>query len=77
VKPSLPPTVAPRYLSVAAAVIYLGIPKSTLAKSRLSGDGPRYSKRGRHVLYDIRDLDAWIAAGMRQSTSESAKPDLI
>ena len=53
------------------AARYLGLSVSTLAKMRLRGDGPPYSKAGpRIVIYDRADLDEWLAANRRQSTSD-------
>ena len=53
------------------AARYLGLSFSTLAKMRLRGDGPMYSKAGpRVVIYDVSDLQAWLNAGRRRSTSE-------
>lgn len=55
-----------------AAAEYLGLSASTLAKMRLRGDGPNYSKAGpRVVVYDIADLESWLAARKRCSTSDS------
>jgi hypothetical protein len=54
----------------ADAARYLNIPKSTLDKSRLRGDGPRYVKFRRVVLYRLSDLDDWLARKTRRSTSE-------
>ena len=48
----------------------LGLSTSTLAKMRLSGGGPAYSKLGRRVVYRPEDLETWIAANRFQSTSE-------
>lgn len=48
----------------------LGLSESTLAKMRLSGDGPPYSKLGRRVVYRPEDIDAWIASNRFSSTSE-------
>ncbi len=48
----------------------LGLSISTLAKMRLYGTGPAYSKLGRRVVYRLEDLEAWIAANRFQSTSE-------
>ena len=54
------------------AASYLGFSASTLAKMRLRGDGPPYSKAGpRIVVYDVHDLDNWLAARRRLSTSEA------
>jgi hypothetical protein len=59
-----------------AAGVYLGgskpISKQTLAIHRLRGTGPRFVKVGRLVRYRRSDLDAWIAARVRGSTSEAA-----
>ncbi len=53
------------------AARYLGLSVSTLAKMRLRGDGPTYSKAGpRAVIYDIVDLENWVSERRRRSTSE-------
>jgi len=53
------------------AAAYVGLSPSTLAKMRLRGDGPMYSKAGpRVVIYDKADLDAWLESQKRRSTSE-------
>ncbi len=55
-----------------AAAEYLGLSASTLAKMRLRGDGPIYSKAGpRVVVYDLRDLESWLTARKRTSTSDT------
>ena len=61
---------AKRYISSAEAAEYLNVSQSMLAKRRLSGDGPRYSKLGKRVVYEIADLDVWIADRKHRSTSE-------
>ncbi len=48
----------------------LGLSISTLAKMRLYGTGPTYSKLGRRVVYRPEDLESWITANRFQSTSE-------
>lgn len=49
----------------------LSLSPSTLAKMRLSGDGPNYCKMGgRRVGYRPADLEAWLAARVHRSTSE-------
>ncbi len=61
-----------RYLRAPAAAEYLGLSPSTLAKMRLRGDGPVYSKVGpRVVVYDVADLEAYLAARRRHSTSDT------
>lgn len=59
----------PRYLRTTDAAVYCGLARATLEKLRLTGEGPAYSKIGRAVLYDVTDLDAWIAACKQTSTS--------
>lgn len=69
---------APSKLRAPAAAAYVGLSPSTLAKMRLRGDGPPYSKAGRRaVVYDVSDLEAWLASRRRTSTSDHGvdKPD--
>ena len=61
-----------RKFNVREAAAYLGLSASTLNKTRLTGTGPRYLKLGRRVLYDLRDLEAWVAERKRNHTSEPA-----
>lgn len=49
-----------------------GIAPKTLANQRCRGDGPPFIKLGRLVRYDPSQTDAWLAARVRQSTSEAA-----
>ena len=60
----------PRYLDTGQAGEYLGISPSTLNRMRVTGEGPRYSKAGRRVIYDIEDLDAWVEKRKRHFTGE-------
>lgn len=54
------------------AAAYLGLATSTLAKMRLRGDGPQFIKAGpRVVVYDLHDLDEWLDARRRSSTSDA------
>ncbi len=62
---------APRYLDTRQAAGYLGIGASTLNRMRVSGEGPRYSKLGRRVVYDPADLDSWVEERKRRFTGES------
>ena len=57
------------------AAEYLGVAESTLAKWRMRGDPPAYRKLGRVVVYDKDDLDAWLDACRRTSTSDVGHPD--
>ncbi|MGO9235043.1 MAG: helix-turn-helix transcriptional regulator [Methylocella sp.] len=57
-------------LAAPQAAARLGLSTSTLAKMRLSGTGPQYSKLGRRVVYQVDDLGAWVTSNRCQSTSE-------
>lgn len=60
-----------RKLRTGEAAAYLGLSPSTLAKMRVRGDGPPYSKAGpRIVVYDRGALEAWLASRRRTSTSD-------
>jgi predicted DNA-binding transcriptional regulator AlpA len=61
---------AHRRLRTPAAADYLGYAESTLEKKRLTGDGPPFIRLGRVIVYDTRDLDAWLARRRARSTSE-------
>ena len=52
------------------AAAYVRSSESTLAKKRLKGNGPTYTKFGRLVLYAKRDLDDFLASRRRLSTSD-------
>jgi predicted DNA-binding transcriptional regulator AlpA len=60
-----------RCLATAEAAAYCGSSKSTLEKLRVYGGGPAFIKMGSRVVYDVADLDAWLAARRRLSTSDS------
>ena len=48
----------------------LRLSERTLERMRLTGLGPAYVKAGRRVLYRQADLETWVAAQLRVSTSE-------
>lgn len=60
-----------RWLRTKEAAAYVGLSKSTLEKLRVTGDGPEYAALGRVIVYQIQDLDEWISAHKRRSTSDS------
>ena len=60
---------APRYLDTSQAARYLGISPKTLMRMRVTGDGPRYAKAGRRVIYDRLDLD-----GGSRNASAASRP---
>lgn len=50
----------------------LGLAESTLAKWRISGEGPRFIKMQRRIAYDPRDVAEWLDARRVASTSQVA-----
>lgn len=67
----------PRFVRTIEAARLLGLSPRTLEKHRCDGTGPIYHKLGGRVVYTIADLQAWIEAAARQSTSEAAAPRLL
>lgn len=57
-------------VNVRDAAAYVGLSKSYLDKARITGGGPKYIKLGQRVVYDTRDLDAWLDENRRRSTSD-------
>jgi hypothetical protein len=57
-------------LDTAAAAERLGVSESFLAKVRMRGTGPRYSKFGRAVRYTPANLDRYQLERSRFSTAE-------
>lgn len=52
----------------------LGVTENCLAKWRCLGGGPRFVKIGRRVRYRRADIDAFIGARVRASTSDTGEP---
>ena len=52
------------------AARYCVLSPSYLEKARVAGTGPAFLKLGRRVVYDVRDLDAWLESRRRTSTSD-------
>jgi predicted DNA-binding transcriptional regulator AlpA len=61
----------PITLIAGEAAKLLGLAPSTLAKLRLTGDGPVYCKLGRRVLYRREDLEAWLETRIARHTSDA------
>jgi predicted DNA-binding transcriptional regulator AlpA len=59
-----------RVLTTHQAAAYCGQSPRTLEAFRLTGRGPRFLKLGRSVRYSVEDLEAWLAASRRRSTSD-------
>jgi excisionase family DNA binding protein len=68
--PEAPPA-DPGAVSTPEAAAYLGLSPATLETLRTRGGGPPFVKLGRRVVYRREDLDAWLNAARRRSTSES------
>jgi predicted DNA-binding transcriptional regulator AlpA len=58
--------------SVEEAADKIGMSVSTLNKWRVAGFGPKFVKLGKRVLYRDEDLEAFITAGIRSSTSQES-----
>ena len=66
----------PRYFGPEEAARYLGLSPRTLQRMRVTGEGPRYVKVRRRVIYDRLDLDDWAAKRKRRFTGEEIEePD--
>lgn len=55
------------------AAEHLGVSVRTLQKWRLQGNGPRFVKLGHAVRYDSEDLEIYIDASRRRSTSDTGR----
>lgn len=66
-------------LNVQEAAAYVGMSKSWMNKARMNeGDGPAFLKVGkRRVVYDIADLDDWLAGNRRKSTLDREAPKVM
>ena len=62
-------------LTTTQAARYVGLSPRTLERYRVTGEGPRYLKVGRRVLYTQADLDEWLARKVRRSTSDPGPKD--
>ena len=57
-------------LTTEEAARYLRLSPRTLERYRVTGEGPRFLKIGRRVLYRQSDLDEWLKNKSRRSTSD-------
>ena len=69
----LPMNAPSNLVPVEAASQHVGLSVSTLNKRRVFGGGPVFLKLGRRVVYDLADLDAWLATKRRRSTSDAGQ----
>jgi hypothetical protein len=59
------------------AATYTGLTEQRLAHLRYSGGGCPFVRIGRSVSYLKSDLDAWLRANRRASTSDPGSPQPI
>lgn len=65
---------SPTLLRPEDASLFLRVKQSTLAKWRVTGDGPTFVKVGARVFYEQEDLFDWIVRNKRTNTSDSGRP---
>ncbi len=51
----------------------IDVSERTLERWRVEGSGPVFCRAGRKVLYRLEDIDDWLAASRRKSTSEQVE----
>ena len=59
-------------LDPVATASYLGVARQTLARWRCEGGGPAFLKLGTRIRYERADLDRWLDAHRRRSTSDQS-----
>jgi len=59
-----------RLLNEKDAAPRLGVSVRTLQAWRIRGNGPKFVKLNRKVLYRPEDLDGFVEAGLRTSTTD-------
>jgi hypothetical protein len=57
------------------AADFLRLSTNTLAKKRVEGTGPAFIKIFGRVMYERSELEAFVAKGRRQSTSDQTVQD--
>lgn len=60
-------------LTESDAAKYLTLKPNTLARWRWAGKGPRFIKIGGAIRYDAAELEGFLVAGYRTSTSDSRR----
>ena len=58
------------FLSTTNLAEYLHVSPRTIERWRVEGNGPRFVKAGHRVLYKSEEVNAWLEAASRRSTSE-------
>jgi predicted DNA-binding transcriptional regulator AlpA len=60
-----------RWLTQKALCAFLDVSERTLERMRADGNGPRFSKAGKRVLYRSSDVESWLAERSFASTAEA------
>jgi excisionase family DNA binding protein len=60
------------YMTPKEAADYVRSSPSTLAKRRITGQLPNFSRIGKAIRYRRADLDAWMNGNVRKSTSDTS-----
>ncbi len=58
------------YFDVRECARSLGVSCSTLARWRVSGEGPTYYKVGRRILYSVIEVETWVHRHAYSSTAQ-------
>jgi predicted DNA-binding transcriptional regulator AlpA len=59
------------YLTQSEAAQFTRLSPRTLERMRLTGNGPRYTKAGRRVIYARRAIEEWLENRTYKSTSDA------
>ena len=65
----------PMYLSTPQTAAILGLSARTLDRYRINGAGPPFYKFGQRVRYARTDVDDWVRASRRFSTSDDGEDE--
>ncbi len=66
----MPETQSSEYLTTMEAANMTGLSPTWFERSRWDGSGPPFVKVGRAVRYPRDDLNAWLRARLRRSTTD-------
>jgi hypothetical protein len=60
------------YITTTQLADRTSVAASTWTKRRLTGDGPPFVRVGSRVIYRVEDVEVWLAARSRTSTSDES-----
>ncbi len=63
------------YLNTERAAKRVGLSKRTMERLRVTGGGPPFSRIANRIRYTPEDLDAWVLANRRKSTSDDGSDE--